>query len=198
MLKKIKRKDCLLEYPFFPLDNSNGIKEDYFYPRTVANYVLTVHSKSTKSHVKNLANELVNMVEALRIDSLIFLGNTPRPWLYQDNDYKPVKAALQYLVENKASKRFNGALEVYTSELFEFFVHLFWISRCNAALPSFYFMDVDSNFIGNICRYGNLHLDVFHDKSIPLIHEAISKTKFEFKHQSLCGTGLIKGRQTIA
>ena len=42
----------------------------------------------------------------------MFLGDTEVSWLYQTNNYAPVKKAMQYFTDNKIGNRFNGALEV--------------------------------------------------------------------------------------
>jgi len=43
--------------------------------------------------------------------------------------------ALQYLVDNKISKRFNGALQFDTAEIPTFIKHLAWLVRTNVILP---------------------------------------------------------------
>jgi hypothetical protein len=195
MLKKIKRKDCLEQYPLFPQVDVS--RDKYDYPNTVAGFVLAVPFKSTRGHAKALAKELLKVVNGLRIDSLIFLGDYKTAWLYQENNYKPVKAALEYLSDNNVGKRFDGGLEVYTSELPDFLVHLFWLQRCNAALPDFYFMNTDQQFVGHICKYGNLHLDIIDAAIVFSVTDAISKTEFQYTDLSQCGGGSIQGRQII-
>ena len=132
----------------------------------------------------------------------IFLGDTETPWLYQDNDYKPVKAAKEYLTFHKIGKRFNGALQVDTAELPTFINHLAWLTRCNAALPTVHFIDKGQNIVGSICKYGNLHLDTLNEQTDKVIALLVESSKFEFGDKNSCynlfgKTSAISGRQTV-
>ncbi len=140
MLYKITRQDCIDQYQTFPLRSYDYEKdeEEYIYPPVFKSYILTLSTKSFKGHVKALGIELKKLTKALHADTLIFLGDTETPWLYQENDYKHVKEAQQYLSEKTIGKRFNGALQVDTAELPTFTRHLAWLVRCNAALPYFH------------------------------------------------------------
>lgn len=200
MLTRIKRETCLLEYPKFP--QANYSKETFFFPKSVAGYTLTLHSASAKGHIKRMAQQLAELVRQMGYDSLVILGEEKTPWLYQDNDYKPVKAALNYLAGNKVGKRFNGALLVTLPELPAFLVHLCWLSRCNAALPVFYFMDKEQNIIGNICQYANLHIYTANTRTDKLLKAKVPALGFEYIPGGKCTnpfgkTGAITGRQTM-
>lgn len=202
MLIKIKRQDCLDKYPKFPLRWYDETKEEvvHFYPFVHRSYILTLPSKSIKGHIKLLGSELTKMINALDFDSLIFLGDTNSAWLSQDNDFRPVKEALHFLADNKVGKRFNGALQVDKTALPGFIKHLSWLSRCNAALPYFYFLDAGQNIIGTICQYGNLHIDMVNKETDRIFKAIITKTQFEFLTGKICSgqfskTGAIKGRE---
>ena len=139
MLIKINRQSCLSNYPFFPLRSYDYDKdeEQFYYPKVFKSYILTVTSKSFRGHIKQLGTELFKLAKQLSYGNLIFLGDTELPWLHQDNEYKLVKKAQQYLTDNKIGKRFNGALQVKNAELVTFVKHLSWLTRCNASLPYF-------------------------------------------------------------
>jgi hypothetical protein len=163
---------------------------------------LTLPSKSFKGHVKTLGIELTKLTEAFHSKILIFLGDTETPWLYQDNEYKPVKEAQEYLTDNKVGKRFNGALEVDTAELPIFTKHLAWLTRCNAALPYFHFTDQRQNIVGSICKYGNLHLDTLNEQADKTLKSFVVKSKLEFGDKNSCNnwfgkSSAISGRQTV-
>jgi hypothetical protein len=204
MLTKIKRQDCLNQYQVFPLRGYNYEKDDeeFFYPEVFKSYILTLSSKTFKGHVKVLGMELTELKEALLAETLIFLGDTETPWLYQDNDYKSVKEAQQYLTANKIGKGFNGALQVDTAELPTFIKHLSWLIRCNAALPCFHFTDPGQNIVGSICQYGNVHLDTLNEWADKTLKSFIESSKFEYGDTNSCNnwfgnTSAISGRQTI-
>lgn len=205
MLTKIRRQDCLDQYQTFPLRSYNNLDKDdeeFYYPDVFRSYILTLASKSFKGHVKTLGKELAKLTKAFQSDTLIFLGDTETPWLYQTNDYKPVKEAQDFLVNNKIGKRFNGALQVDTAELPIFIKHLAWLTRCNAALPYFHFTDQERNIIGSICKYGNLHLDTLNEQADKTLKLFVDTSGFEYGDQNSCynwfgKTSAISGRRTV-
>jgi hypothetical protein len=204
MLLKIKRKNCLDKYRVFPLRGYDYEKdeEEFFYPEVFRSYILTIPSKSFKGHVKVLGMELTNLAKKLQVEGLVFLGDTETPWLYQYNDYKPVKAAQEYLTANKVGKQFNGAIQMSIPDLPVFISHLAWLTRCNAALPYFYFIDAGQNILGNICKYGNLHLDTLNEQSDKLVSAFVDKSKFKYGDENSCynwpgKTSAIRGRRIV-
>jgi len=204
MLIKINRQDCLNTYPNFPLRSYDDKKdeEEFFYPKVFKSYTMTLHSKSFKGHIKQLGLELLQLTQELAYDHLIFLGDKELTWLNQFNDYKPAKEAQQFLVDNKIGKRFNGALQVNSSELVTFVIHLSWLTRCNASLPYFHFTDHGQNMIGHICQYGNLHLDILNEVTAHVIHEFIDQSNLIEIEENNCfnqfgKTSAIAGRSII-
>lgn len=204
MLIKIKRQDCLNQYQVFPLRGYNHEKEEelYFYPKVFKSYILTIPSKTFKGHAKALGLELPRLAEALSADSLIFLGDTETPWLYQKNDYGPAIEAQQYLRDKKIGKGFNGALQVDKAELPTFTKHLARLIRCNAALPYFHFTNQEQNMVGSICQFGNLHLDTLDKPTDKTFKSFIESSNFEYGNIKSCNNGLgkrsaISGRKTI-
>jgi hypothetical protein len=204
MLIKINRQDCLRKYPSFPLRSYDYDKdeEEFYYPKVFKSYILTLSSKSFKGHIKQLGAELLKLTKQFGYDYLIFLGDTELAWLHQDNEYKPAKEAQQYLIDNRIGKRFNGALQVANLELLSFVKHLSWLTRCNASLPYFHFTDKGQNFIGNICKYGNLHIDTLNEVTDKSFNVAIAKGDFKFSDGNKCfnqfgKTSAIAGRRII-
>ena len=200
MLFKIKRQDCFDKFPKFP--RSNYYREEFFFPRCYKGYTLTLTALSLKGHIKLLSEELTNLIGLLGYDNLIFLGDTTNPWLWQENDYKPVKEALNYLKINKISRTFNGGLKVSRTELPTFLKHLAWLIRCNAALPDFYFMDEGQNIVGNICKYANIHLFTVNESTDKAFTEYIKSTRLESTDpdnccNKYCKSSAIIGRRTV-
>lgn len=188
MVTKIDRKTCFEIYTIFPvrIPETRTEEEKFFYPEIFNSYILTVPSKSFKGHIKILASELTKLAEALSASSLIFHGDIETPWLNQDNNYSPAKKAQDYLKSQKIGKRFNGALQVDYVELPTFVVHLSWLTRCNASLPYFYFTDPGQNILGQICQYGNLHLDTLNEQSDQILKYLVENNKFEFGDERSC------------
>ena len=192
MLIKINRQDCLDKFPQFPLREYDHVKDDeeFFYPKVYKSYILTLDTKSLRGHTKLLAAELTTLTKNLGFENLIFLGDNKNYWLtklsLERTDYKLLKDALQYLLDNKIGKRFNGALKVGNLELSEFIKHFFCLVRCDASLPYFHFIDSGQNFVGSICQYGNLHLDTLNKKTDSHFNEVLAKTKFKIVEDGKC------------
>ena len=185
MLVKIKRQDCLDKFSKFPQREYDKLIDDdiYFYPKVHSLYWLKVESKSSRGLTKILATEITILFQELNIDRLIFLGDTKYPWISKlsadRKDYKSLTNALTYLKENKIGRRFNGAIEVDNSELFVFIQHFYVMTRCDATLPYFHFMDEGQNLIGCIHYSGKLGISTLNKKTNNLFLTKIKKTKFQ-------------------
>lgn len=204
MPTKIKRADCLEKYPVFPTSSYDYEKEEEntFYPKISQSYILTHPSKSFRGHLTILGKEMEHLAQALQSDKLIFLGEFNTPWFRQNNEYRPVKRALDYLVSCNVGKRFDGALQVETGELPVFVRHFGWLVRCNAALPYFHFIDAGQNIVGHICKYGSLHLDPLNATTDNIIRSFVESSRLIAGDHNSCynwagKTSAIPGRQTI-
>ncbi len=199
MLTKINRQKCLDTYPKFPTADDN--KELYYFPKSTGSYTLTLPAKSPTELIKLMAHELTDLFLKMNLESLIFLGDSKTSWLYQHNNYKPVKEALQFLIDNKVGQKFNGAVEIKTSQLKTFLKHIAWLTRCNASLPNFHFSDKEQNFIGNICKYGNWHLNTLNKLTDKKIKELINDSKLDYSSgqctNSFSKSSSIKYRQIV-
>jgi len=184
MLKKISRHITLKEYPKFP--QSNNLTEEFIYPKVLSSFILTLPARSVKGHVKKLSKELKKLCQSLNFPGLLFLGDTKTAWLYQNNGYKPAKDAYNFLKENNIGKRFNGGLQIDIGNLEIFFYHFIWLTRSNASLPYFYFSDVRQRFLGHICQYGNLHINILDKKINHNLKQAISITSLEYLEGTTC------------
>lgn len=201
MIIKIDRQKAIDQFPAFP-QRHYDLKEDeeiFHYPKVFASYVLTLPSKTYKGHVKLIGTELVNFTKGLGCDHLIFLGDTTAAWLRRLHTFEIFQESLQYLADNKIGKRFNGALQVDTTEIPVFIQHLAWLVRTNGILPYIHFIDPGQNIIGTICQYGNLHFSTKHKKADKFFQQLISRSKFEFLTDATCTnrfskSSRIKGR----
>jgi hypothetical protein len=188
MLIKISRQEAISKFPNLPLRHYDSKEdEDVFnYPKVFANYILTLPSKSYKGHIKLVGTELVALTKGLNCDSLIFLGDIDISWLRRLDTYENFQESLQYLVDNKIGKRFNGALQVDITEIPIFIKHLAWLVRTNGILTYIHFVDQGQNIIGEICQYGNLHFSTMNKKADKIFKELVSKSKFEFMSDTNC------------
>lgn len=201
MLIKIDRREVIDKFPILPLRhyNQKDDEEVFNYPKVFANYVLTLPSKSYKGHIKLLGTQLVSLANNLGYNKFIFLGDKDIAWLRRLNTYENFQEALQYLVDNKISKRFNGALEVDMAAIPSFIKHLAWLVRTNGILPYVHFIDPGQNIIGNICQYGNLHISTKQKTADKKFKDGIAQSAFTYLTEGSCynkfsRSGTIKGR----
>jgi len=188
MLAKLKRQDCIDQYPAFPLQIYDSESDDIKYscPEAFQSYILRLPHKTFRWKVNAMGKELVALMKAFHREELIFLGDSENPWLIQNNNYKPAKEAQEYLLKQKIGKRFNGAIQVESTELVLFTKHLCWLTRCNAALPYVHFTDRGQNVVGHICQYGNLHLDTLNEKADEILVSFVERSRLEFSDINSC------------
>ncbi|MGB4775450.1 MAG: hypothetical protein WBP45_09780 [Daejeonella sp.] len=204
MLIKIDRQEAITKFPILPLRHYDSKKdEDLFQsPKVFANYVLTLPSKSYRGLQKLLGTQLTFLVKNFGYDQLIFLGDIDIPWLKRVDTYESFQDALQYLVDKKIGKRFNGALQVDTDELQTFIKNLSWLVRTNGIVQYVHFTDPGQNFVGNICQYGNVHVSTKNKTADKYFKDIVSKSQFTYLADTNCTnkfskSSAIKGR-TIA
>jgi hypothetical protein len=143
---------------------------------------------SSKDNTTEYLIDIANSIEKIRIElketDLIVLGTQNTPWLYQENEYLPVKNALDYL-KQRIDNKFCGGFLLSEDEIQEFIPHLFWLTRCNASLPYFYMSFPKSKTVITLCKYGVLHFE-FYDKNEKLKILKILSDK-DFKELDSCG-----------
>lgn len=152
------------------------------------------------SYVKNLSEGIVTLATELKWGSVIFLLDFAIPWFYQNNDYPPVKNALAYLKKIGVDDEFTGGFKADGHDLAELVKNLFWLIRCNAALPYCWFSGINKDFVGDICKYGNIHFRVYADRQKTEIQDKAGKMnliEIDECYENFSETGAIEGRQTI-
>lgn len=147
------------------------------------------------------AAELGYTIQKLGIflDSKItFLLDYNTPWLYQKNDFKPVADALLYLESLGVTEDFVGGFHSDGDDLAELTRNLFWIIRCNAALPYCWFCTDKDAFVGDICKYGNFHFYCFSPGIKERLEDFASGhglQRIEECYENFSDTGAIEGRR---
>jgi hypothetical protein len=152
------------------------------------------------TYIQSLSKGIVAICTQLHWESVIFLLEYTTPWLYQKNNYPPVKKALKYLKNIGVDAQFNGGFKANGDDLIEFSSHLFWLMRCNAALPHCYFSGIHKDVILSVCKEGNIHVEFYSDKikqEIEVLAATLGMEKITNCYSNYTETGVIKGRQTI-
>jgi len=188
MLIKIDRQEAITNLPIFPLRQYDKKKDEEVFsaPKVFANYVLTLLSKSYRVHQKLLGAQITLLAKNLGYNHLIFLGDVDIAWLKRLNTYESFQEALKYLVDNKISKRFNGALQVDIDELPIFIKNLTWLVRTNGVMQYVHFTDPGQNIVADICQYGNLHISTKNKAADKNFKEAIAKSNFRYLADTNC------------
>lgn len=188
MLIKINRQEAINNFPVLPLrhyDKKND-EEVFNSPKVFANYVLTLPSKSYRGHQKLLGTQIAFLVKNLGYNHLVFLGDIDIAWLKRLDTYESFQEALQYLVDNKIGKRFNGALQVDVNELQRFIKNLSWLVRTNGIVQYVHFTDPGQNIVADICQYGNVHISTKNKTADERFKDIVSKSRFTYLTDTNC------------
>lgn len=184
MLTTLSRATCRKHYPSLP--TSKYRQSVLTYPKIYGQYVFTLPSKSAQGHAKNIAIALQKLMVKMGYDKLVFMGDANTPWLYRTSDYKPAKAAVEYLASFNLSKTFDGGLVVNVDELYPFITHLFWLVRTNTVLPYVYGINEGQNILVNICQYGSLHIDALDKAADDLLQANIALAGLKEREGNTC------------
>ena len=133
-----------------------------------------------------MGTQITLLAKNLDCNHLTFLGDTDTAWLKRLNTHKNFHEALQYFVDNKIGKRFNGALQVDSADLPVFIKRLAWLIRTNGVLTDVYFTDPGKNITANICQYGNLHISATAKTADKLLKGIIKQSQFEYLTSGNC------------
>jgi hypothetical protein len=198
MIKQIKRKKCLQQYPVFPQRNYNKEIEDYdyFYPDTLSSYILILKSKTYKKLLKDLGKELSSLCAGIKSSSFIFLGDEKLAWRFREGKYKNFKKGMEYLANEGIKKTFTGGLAVGEDSMVQFVKYLTDLVAVNGLIQYVHFTDESENIVASICKYGNVHVSTMNKNCDKLFKDAVSATKFEFLDEKCYSQFDIKGRKT--
>ncbi|HEX5154406.1 MAG TPA: hypothetical protein VFW07_23330 [Parafilimonas sp.] len=153
-----------------------------------------------ENYTENLAAGILTLAEQLNWEAVLFLLVYPMPWLGQTNEYAPVKKALNYLKSIGVTDDFTGGIIANGADLEELLKYLFWICRCNAALPYCFFSGIETAFAGNICQYGNIHLHFYSETEMIKIRRAaydLHMIEIRKCFENFSETGAIEGRRPV-
>lgn len=126
----------------------------------IGRVTLISNKEDSDSYLYDLGESLEKLRLQLKSSELIALGDWSTPWLYQDNDYKPVKESLHW-IRNRIDSEFNGGFLLKETDLIEFIPRLFWLTRCNMSLPQIMMTFENCKTIFSICKHGVLHLESY-------------------------------------
>lgn len=203
-MQRIPRQRALATWPKLPTIVWNPAIDDLDgdFPTAVEDWVLWLNAKSARGAFRDLSAEISTLAEHFESPTLVFLPSEELAWRGQtNNDYPPVVRGLAYLEAHGVGPRFKGALRVDRDELAEFIPHLGWLTRCNARFPWLSFIDEEQQFVGMICKHGNLHLDALTPGAAALIKDFLRHSRLEQGTRADCSnrwgrSSAVAGRMT--
>lgn len=200
MIKIRTRAQTLRLYPEFP--TSDYKKDFYYYPKRFGNYVLTVASGSEKEYPSKLSESLKELFNLMGLEEITFMADSNAPWLLQNSSSEALINSTRYLRSLLNCNVFRGSITVSDVDQKELIFHLFVITRFCASLPIIYFTDAKANILGNICHFGNVHLDVINEDFVNLFEAGLIESNFSLIENKLCeerfsGSDKIVGRELI-
>ncbi len=200
-MKLLSRKSAFQRFSVFPKTNLS--KEKFSFPKVVGSENLIIKANSFEENVGLLTEALTSFLKESGSKKIWILGDAKTPWRFQENEFPPVAAALAYLTKEGVKRSFNGAIGIKASDFEVFLPHLIWLTRCNAALPQFYFTTKKQQFIGHICQYGTLHIHYMTKKAEAKLSGKLAEAGFKGLETAECGIRFpeeengIEGRQLM-
>jgi hypothetical protein len=160
------------------------------------------HASGIESYAGTLAETIVALNDRLKWGSVLFLLDFAIPWLHQDNDHVPVKRALNHLKNLGVDPAFAGGFMASGTDLKSLTESLFWITRCNASLPTCYFTGIDTGFAATICAHGALHVHFYAQQTKSEIEEQLRISGMMEREHGACSSifpdsTAIAGRQIM-
>jgi len=184
MPEKISRDICLIKYRKFPLwEVDEKTDEEFsFYPKIYSHYWLKLNYNSEKTLTKKLAEELVKFYEYLNINELIFFSAHNMKWIsnftLKRDDDKVLIDAVKYFKANNLTGNFKGAIKVGKSELREFLVHYFTLTRCDSEFFHNHFLNKNQEILGYIHYSGEVRFDTLSNNMSEKFLKEIKRTNF--------------------
>ena len=137
--------------------------------------------EQNENHVEIIASGLEKLNENLKWGGMLFIPEFPYSWLefINSKDENERKVADWFLNEG-VDKNFNGAIYASDEDLRAFIqllVH--FIARRVDSFPVCRFAGVNSDGIGSVCKYGNIHYLFYKDGEYTNFKNAIKDTHLE-------------------
>ena len=161
-----------INYDFLDI-NCNNYKEQY-----VSSKILHLNINDISCYSDILGEKLISLLKSINAESVAIILNTKCDWFIQKNNYKPVHKALKELREIVRKKNYYGAFDVDFKYLKQMIEIVFWLGRCNASLPYIHLICEKQKVSFMICKYGNLHVDIYSKEIDEIIEKSYSKNDF--------------------
>jgi len=150
--------------------------------------------------VEELGDRVAGLFQSMGWDQLLLISDVKNPYLAQDNDYPPVEQARKKLIAMGMNLDFTGGIMMDLNSVQRFFSHIFWIVRCNAMAPYILFAAPGSATVGTLCKYGNIHFEVYDEAEKKRFLNALKNNQFTLAEDGMCwdtfsDTGIMEGRK---
>ena len=169
-----KIKEVLDKYDFIAAYSSHYNHE------FVCSKILHINISDMNTYLKVFADRFEALLKMIETNKVIVALNVKCDWFKQRNNYRPVKLAMNELQKLAGNKQYYGAFEVDTEDIQKITGILFWLCRCNASLPHIHIIDEKNKISFNICKYGNLHAEIYSPETEKKMCIASSAAEFSF------------------
>lgn len=153
---------------------------------------------SIEGYVEVFTDRFEILLNDIGIDKVVIVLTSKCDWFGQKNNYKPVKESMLQLRKIVGDKHYYEAFEVETINLKQMTKIIFWLGRCNASLPHIHIISEENKINFMICKYGNLHAEIYSheiDKKVCEVSErlgfSIIETEDEFLDNGIKGRNIL-------
>lgn len=162
--------------------------------------IAELSAASFETFVQMIGERLQRLFEAMGYEEIFVLSDSKTPYLEQENDFPDVKAAEEKLMALGLTRDFSGGIGLPPTSVPELFSALFWIARCNASAPYILFSGKGALSIGTLCKYGNIHFDVYDEAEQTRLETVLIESGFHIAEDGVCvekfsETSAITGRR---
>jgi len=180
VVKLISRDLALVKYRNFPLLAYDKTLDEYvFYcPDYTGSY--WVKLKEDKNAV--LIEELLKLLNFIKTEELIFLGQIDKPWIS-----KPMSKRFRFITYNKATRffkdngiwtKFNGAVKIEQEDFKEFLTHFFILTRFEGYFWDHYFSDERQHILFSIHYSGEIQVITLNEEINKSFLSFVKNTEF--------------------
>lgn len=163
-------------------------------------FIAETRYESFSTFHQNIGKLVKQLIELLNWNEVLLISDSTKPYLSQINGYPAVQDAEKTLFEFGLDRNYSGGIIASASAIDDLFTSLFSIVRYNASAPYIFFSTPNSSIVGILCKYGNIHFEVYDERNEEKLLAAIGKSELSIVHTGNCmenfsDEDIINGRQ---
>lgn len=134
---------------------------EYYRKLFVSNIILGVNASNLDEYLKLFSDAFAGLMEKLNIDKFYFALSERLNWFYLSDKIKTLKGTYNNLTRITNGKKYFDAFEADKDSIKEVVKIIFFLARYAAFQPYVHILSekIEAGF--NICKYGNLHIEIY-------------------------------------